>query len=437
MTNAQRIAEFRAASFRFVVAITGGGSAFISDYLAIPGASSSLIEALVPYSRNATDAFLGKAPESYCSETTSRLIASAAFARARALEPDVDPDALLGIGATASLVADRPKKGKRRAFCAVLSRRGVFSASLGLAERARSRGEEERVVADFILLTALFAARKLRNPDDATWREFSEPSSVDSAVAPTSEDAASISWTLLDPEGADFLYGRGDGAPSKLRALRWTDGRLDRALVAGGASLVVDDSLESALATPVASDDATANERRAIFPGSFNPPHDGHAQIVAAARRRLETDLTLEISARNVDKPPLDALELLRRVRALGEKFPGESVWISNAARFAEKAELAPNSTFVVGADTILRLGDPRYEDGSVDQRDAVVARLAALNVRFLVFSRTRDGRAASPDELKRRIPAALADLCDFAPDPIVEVSSTELRAQNRRPSDS
>ena len=110
MTNDQKIAEFRQASLRFVVAITGGGSAFISDYLAIPGASSSLVEALVPYSRNATDAFLGKAPESYCSETTSRLIASAAFARARALEPDGDPDALLGIGATASLVADRPKK---------------------------------------------------------------------------------------------------------------------------------------------------------------------------------------------------------------------------------------------------------------------------------------------------------------------------------------
>ena len=336
----------------------------------------------------------------------------------------------------ASLVADRPKKGKRRAFCAVVSRRGVFSASLALAERARSRGEEERVVADFILLTALFAARKLRTPDDASWREFSELSSVDSSVAPTPEDAASISWTLLDSAGADFLYGRGDGTPSKLRALRWTDGRLDRALIDGGASLIVADSLESALAAPVASDDVTATERRAIFPGSFNPPHAGHAQIVAAATRRLETDLALEISARNVDKPPLDALGLLRRVKALGEKFPGKSVWISNAARFAEKAELSPNATFVVGADTILRLGDPRYEGGSVERRDAVVARLAALNVRFLVFSRTRDGRAESPDEIKRRIPAALADLCDFAPDPIAEVSSTELRAKSRRPSD-
>ena len=434
MTNAQRIAEFRATSFRFVVATTGGGSAFISDYLAIPGASGSLIEALVPYSRNATDAFLGKAPESYCSEPTARLIASAALARARALEPDSDPDALLGIGATASLVADRPKKGKRRAFCAVVSRRGVFSASLAISERARSRGEEERVVADFILLTALFAARKLRTPDDATWREFSEPSSVDSAVAPTPEDAASISWTLLDSEGADFLYGRVDGAPSNLRALRWTDGRLDCALVSEGESLVVADSLENALASPVVCDETSA--RRAIFPGSFNPPHAGHAQIVAAASRRLETDLTLEISARNVDKPPLDALELLRRVKALGEKFPGKSVWISNAARFAEKAELAPNATFVVGADTILRLGDPRYEGGSVERRDAVVARLAALNVRFLVFSRMRDGRAESSDELKRRIPAALADLCDFAPDPIAEVSSTELRAKSRRHSD-
>lgn len=449
MTNDQKIAEFRQASLRFVVAITGGGSAFISDYLAVPGASGSLIEATVPYARGAMDAFLGRAPETYCSEPTARLIASAAYARARKLEPDRDPDALLGIGATASIVADRPKKGKRRAFCAVISRRGVFSASIWLGDRERSRADEERLVADFILSTALFAARKLADRDARpvpTWRVFSEPldgassSSSSSSSSDADSPSATVSWTLLDPDGAELLYGRKDATPANLRAIRWTAGKPDRALLADGRALLVADSLENALARPTPCEptpNAPNSPRRVIFPGSFNPPHDGHAQIVAAAERRLAAPVEFEISARNVDKPPLDALELIRRVKTLDERFPGKSVWISNAARFFEKAELAPNATFVVGADTILRLGDPRYADGSPERRDAIVARLVELGARFLVFPRKKDGRAASPEELLSRVPPALAALCDVATDPIAEISSTELRAKNRPGADS
>ena len=123
--NARAIAEFRQAALRFVVSISGGGAGFISDYLAVPGASGSVIEAIVPYSKAATDAFLRKAPESYCSEHTARLLAAAAFERARLLEPETSPNALLGIGATA------PRKNG--------SRRTSFSPSRSLSQKSATR----------------------------------------------------------------------------------------------------------------------------------------------------------------------------------------------------------------------------------------------------------------------------------------------------------
>ena len=52
-----------------------------------------------------------------------------------------------------------------------------------------------------------------------------------------------------------------------------------------------------------------------------------------------------------------------------------------------------PGRTFVVGADTILRVGNVRYYGDSEGARDAAVARLAEQDVRFLVFGRLLEGR--------------------------------------------
>ena len=84
-----------------------------------------------------------------------------------------------------------------------------------------------------------------------------------------------------------------------------------------------------------------AETRLLLFPGSFNPPHNGHVEIATFSSRRLGTPTELELSARNVDKPPLDPLELLRRLNAIDKALPGVHVWVSNAPRFVEKAELA------------------------------------------------------------------------------------------------
>jgi nicotinamide mononucleotide (NMN) deamidase PncC len=107
------IEQIHASGRQFVMAVTGGGSGAISGLLEVPGASASVLEAIVPYAASAMADWLGGTPDHYCSERTARAMAMAAFERARKLS-DADPHTLRGIGATASLASNRPKRGPHR-----------------------------------------------------------------------------------------------------------------------------------------------------------------------------------------------------------------------------------------------------------------------------------------------------------------------------------
>ncbi len=414
----EQVRRFREFGWRFVAALTGGGSAFVSDYLAIPGASATFLEGVVPYSTSATDAFLGFKPESYCSEKTARLMASQARRRALALVkqaneqvPESERLTIVGIAATASLASDRPKKGAHRVYCAVRTESAIFSAKLDLHKDARTRAEEERLAADFVLSTALFAATKLAAGVDAWRLETAElPLVTDVCACP--EDSASVTWAALDEDGAKLLSESPD-AP--LAALCWQDGK--RALVR-----------EVGVANP------SENDQLAIYPGSFAPPHRGHIEIARIAEKRLQRRVALEISARNVDKPALDPIELLSRLNAIATALPGVDVWITNAPRYIQKAELFPGAEFIMGTDTVLRLADPKYENGSVERRDAIFTRMRELTISICVFARKVRGELRSESLLRETLPQKLCALCEFVPEDVFldDISSSEIRKNAR-----
>ena len=101
---------------------------------------------------------------------------------------------------------------------------------------------------------------------------------------------------------------------------------------------------------------------------------------------------------------------------------------MTRAATFAEKALLAAGATFVVGADTIARISDPRYYDHDATRRDAAIATIARQGCRFLVFGRLIGGAFCTLADLD--LPAGLWKLCDEVPEAEFrdDVSSTELR---------
>jgi hypothetical protein len=148
------IAAIHATPARAVVAVTGGGASALAWLLAVPGASRTILEGMVPYAAASLEELAG--PVSQAASTgTARAMASACLARARHLagaDREATVGELIGLGATAALASDRPKRGQHRAHVAVACAGGSpLEWTLVLDKGARDRGAEELVVARLIV----------------------------------------------------------------------------------------------------------------------------------------------------------------------------------------------------------------------------------------------------------------------------------------------
>lgn len=133
-----------------VIVVTGGGAQAIADLLAVPGASRTLLEALVPYSNTSLTEFLGSPPMQAVSVETAAALAQAAYRRATSLRENASIP-VIGLACTATLVTDRPKKGDHRTHVGLRTEQQTAVYSLTLQKGARDRQGEERIVRDLLL----------------------------------------------------------------------------------------------------------------------------------------------------------------------------------------------------------------------------------------------------------------------------------------------
>ena len=130
-----------------------GGAEFLRDLLIEPGASNTVLEAVLPYSNQSMIGLLGEEPDSYCSEPTARRLAMGAYLRA--LNLGANSGDVFGLGLTASLKSSEPKKGDHRAYIALQTQRSTTSWHLPLVKDELSRVEEESTLAKFALESML------------------------------------------------------------------------------------------------------------------------------------------------------------------------------------------------------------------------------------------------------------------------------------------
>ena len=401
---AAMLAALATKHLKLVIAATGGGSQAISSLAGTPGASDVLVEGLVPYSRGAVDQLLGGPQEQYCSPRAARRLAVAAWQRA--IAAGVAAEQAVGAAVTASLATNRPKRGGHRVHVAVQALHSTGTSSLRLAKGARSREEEEALAA--ALVCDVLATSCNRDFADANAFEAMLPA----AVGPTELPHPVL--PLRDGEHRDNAAFTAPDAWQELLAGR------SRAVLA----IEREEHEEHHRGVPAEKPDEP-QPGMLVFPGSYDPLHEGHCQMASIAEEIAERAVQYEISVTNVEKPAVDYKEISRRLAAFDTD---RSVWLTRAATFLEKTDVFPKATFVMGADTFLRLFDPAFYGGSADAARQAVRKIGDRVEGLIVFGREKEGEFVEPASLK--MPKLLREKCYFVSSREfrMDISSTALR---------
>lgn len=359
---------------QLALATTGGAAELVSWLINHPGASRAIVEAQVPYSAAALASYLGCAGPHRVEERTARELAGRAHARAFKLSGR--EERVVGVGCTAALTTSRQRRGEDRACIGLRLGSEYRLYTLQFAKGAADRNAQEEVLSRFVLAAVAEVCGKTFAVDLPPYAEFSRRD-----------------LTLNDPLGS---------------------------LLDGDLDLIAMDAI-GALVTEV------PRSHRLLFPGSFDPLHEGHRQLARVAGRLSGRAPCLELSVENVDKPPLTRDEVGRRLQGLRGEF---AAVVTRAPTFLEKARLFSGCHFAVGYDTALRLLQGKYYAGGERGMAAALDELAANGHRFWVAGRLQRGNYQTLDDLD--LSRASAELFASIPESEfrMDISSTQLRAE-------
>lgn len=370
------VEAIHASPTQSVIYLSGGASQALGWLMSVPGASSTVLEAVVPYSRMSMVQLLGKVPASFAAQETSDSMALLAYNRALKLAVTGIP--VSGIGFAGALSSNASKRGEHRCYVSARTSHHMWRSNITLSKGLRNREEEDMLSSQLLLKGIATACNISMDPllelqENEAIKEFKQSFDEDEELE-----------QLISGQICMKVYS------------------FDKGHV-----------LETG--------------RRVILSGSFNPLHEGHARLLEIASRIYENAFSCyEISAINADKPPLTLEQIKGRVKQF--EAIGKTIIITNQPYFYKKAELLPNSTFVIGADTVARVVDPKYYGDSYERMLEVLLGVKQLGCDFLVAGRNVGGTFKVLADFD--IPVQLEGMFSPIPEELfrMDISSTEIR---------
>lgn len=360
MSYHERLATLLDRKLSIYVAATGAGAGLQQKLWSIPGCSSFLAGATFPYANEETDAFLGFKPERYASNETAMDLAMAAYMRAVRPDPSIES---VGLGLTASVASTRERRGDHRIHIAVMTKDRVLlretKLTKGVGEIQRFNDGNE---ADFSGLNALLVATGIVENDG-----------LDFDVTEQSRQRFFLH---------SFFELTGKRKPAE--ALRWD------------------------------------KRQFALFPGSFNPPHEGHFGIAASHIGRTVFSLTVD----SPHKPPLTLSDMLRRAKLLD----GHDRLLSEGdALYVQKARRHPGVPILIGADACLCMLDPSWGEPI----EPMLREFADLGTVFRVAGRLVNSEHSAVDTILKQVPPAYHHMFCALPGRW-DISSSVLRSSQK-----
>lgn len=294
--------------YKAYIVTTGGGATFIGDYLKFSGGSNTIIKFEVPYYQKCFDNFVynNKSDYKYVSKSAAKDLGHNAFIKANELMP-IDNN--IGIGFTCSIKKDNERVGRKNrvyGYAENLYRQVEIELTF---VKTRTREEQEKIIQDLILLSL-------------------------STLSGPNSNFKLLQTLLKELAEDDFLY------TISPKEILYCTPRLQYRL--------------------------NKNSDLIVFPGSFNPLHDGHIQMIKYVNDfeynnyNRYTPITAEITMSPFGKNLVDNLG--ERLDNFYECNYYVDYMITTQTKFFDKIKLLTNNftiekhlTFIMGHDTWVR----------------------------------------------------------------------------------
>ncbi|MCR4312165.1 MAG: hypothetical protein NUV56_02675 [Candidatus Uhrbacteria bacterium] len=380
----------------YMVAIeaTGGGLGLQGILWDVAGASRTLITAGAPYSRATNRELVGRTLDRSVSLGTARGMAARAYDRGVRLAREDELDVpIIGLGMSCAVVTDHDRNGREWAIASIRKSDGIFSAIAIFDKTAKLTRREQGHYSDLLGLNMILWAAGLPQLPI-----FDAHDIVRIEGSRARKDLWGHKPLVPTAHNADQLPTDG--------SIFWPDG-----------SVTLTDGLSP--------------DKHILFPVSANPLHSGHENMARKVEDMTGKQVVMHVTGSHPIKPTLTPTEMWGRIDHVMGKWPVLTTW--NDPRYVNKAERFPGMSFILGADALELLLEPRFSGQSVGGVVGMFNGFAELGTHFFIAARLDREKRRLVELQDIALPEGVAESMFTAIPGLWDVSSSQIRAETTK----